>query len=74
MSLKKAALEVSQEHKDRVRKIAKDSNTTIKDASCAILGWALPHFEQGGEYRLVGVTVSRKDNTVPFPQQQTDNP
>ena len=33
--------------KDRLTILASDSETTLKDATAAILGWVLPRFESG---------------------------
>jgi hypothetical protein len=43
----KTVLEVSPSVKDRLTVLAIDSETTLKDATAAILGWVLPRFESG---------------------------
>ncbi|GAA5497619.1 hypothetical protein SAMN02745181_0388 [Rubritalea squalenifaciens DSM 18772] len=53
----KSVLEVPEEQKIRIRSLADGANTTIKDATKVILGWALDQFE-GEQVRLQGVCVA----------------
>lgn len=48
----KTVLEVTPDQKSRVEILSQNSGATIKEVTRAIMGWSLPHFEEGGEYTL----------------------
>lgn len=48
----KTVLEVTPDHKSRVEILSQKSGATIKETTQAVMGWALPNFEDGGEFTL----------------------
>ena len=48
----KTVLEVTPDQKSRVENLSQKSGATIKETTQAIMGWSLPHFEDGGSYTL----------------------
>ena len=62
MSQASAVLKVTPPLQERIKNISDQSDTTIKDATKAILDWALPHFEEGGDLEVTKVAVRKKDS------------
>jgi len=54
----KTVLEVSPVVKDRLTMLAVEADTTLKDATAAVLGWILPRFESGT------LKLSKKEITI----------
>ena len=54
----KTVLEVSPAVKDRLTMLAIEADTTLKDATAAVLGWVLPRFESGT------LKLSKKEITI----------
>lgn len=54
----KTVLEVSPAVKDRLTMLAVEADTTLKDATAAVLGWILPRFESGT------LKLSKKEITI----------